>query len=194
MSFYPIHDQLYSHQIFSIPDTPDVLTKEGGMAHIPYLMGVTKDDLFIRLLNVGKNREELNDAIFRTIGDIALVLYARMGELDGCSTSVKIKRHIFEKWNKDEQMTFNDALLNTYFISPPRIYCWEKLICNMMQWSGVTEQELALTSIETVSAFAKLHHADLTVIPGGEHWFHTDEQMQFLDKWIRDRSLNDVCG
>ena len=50
-----------------------------------------KDDLFIRLLNVGKNREELNDAIFRTIGDIALVLYARMGELDGCSTSVKIR-------------------------------------------------------------------------------------------------------
>ena len=45
-----------------------------------------------------------------------------------------------------------------------------------------------------VSAFAKLHHADLTVIPGGEHWFHTDEQMQFLDKWIRERSLNDVCG
>ena len=51
-----------------------------------------------------------------------------------------------------------------------------------------------MTSIETVSAFAKLHHADLTVIPGGEHWFHTDEQMQFLDKWIRERSLNDVCG
>lgn len=30
-----------------LPDTPDVLTKEGGMAYIPYLMGVTKDDLFI---------------------------------------------------------------------------------------------------------------------------------------------------
>jgi len=79
-----------------------------------------------------------------------------------------------------------------YFISP--ILDMENLICNMMQWSGVTEQELALTSIETVSAFAKLHHVDLTVIPGGEHWFHTDEQMQFLDKWIRERSLNDVCG
>ena len=51
-----------------------------------------------------------------------------------------------------------------------------------------------LTSIETVSAFATQHHADLTVIPGGEHWFHADEQMQFLDKWIRERSLNDVCG
>ena len=51
-----------------------------------------------------------------------------------------------------------------------------------------------LTSIETVSAFAKQHHADLTVMPGGEHWFHTEEQMQFLDHWIRERSLNDVCG
>ena len=51
-----------------------------------------------------------------------------------------------------------------------------------------------LTSIETVSAFAKQHHADLTVIPGGEHWFHTEEQMQVLDHWIRERSLNDVCG
>ena len=51
-----------------------------------------------------------------------------------------------------------------------------------------------LTSIETVSAFAKRYHADLTVMPGGEHWFHTEEQMQFLDHWIRERSLNDVCG
>ena len=51
-----------------------------------------------------------------------------------------------------------------------------------------------LTSIETVSAFAKRYHADLTVMPGGEHWFHTEEQLQFLDHWIRERSLNDVCG
>ena len=113
---------------------------------------------------------------------------------------------------------------NAFFISP--VVDMENLICNMMQWSSVTEQELAekreiatnfgetlswdylcyvrkhpiswnvptcilygerdnLTSIETVSAFAKLHHADLTVIPDGEHWFHTEEQMQYLDHWIR---------
>ena len=41
-----------------------------------------------------------------------------------------------------------------------------------------------LTSIETVSAFAQRHHAKLTVMPGGEHWFHTAEQMRFLDDWI----------
>ena len=42
-----------------------------------------------------------------------------------------------------------------------------------------------LTSMETVSAFAGQHHAKLTVMPGGEHWFHTEEQMRFLDEWIR---------
>ena len=48
-----------------------------------------------------------------------------------------------------------------------------------------------LTSIETVSAFAKRHHAELTVMPGGEHWFHTEEQMRFLDQWIREQSRKD---
>ena len=26
--------------------------------------------------------------------------------------------------------------------------------------------------------------ATLTVMEGGEHWFHTEEQMDFLDRWI----------
>lgn len=43
-----------------------------------------------------------------------------------------------------------------------------------------------LTSLETVSAFAKQHHAELTIMPGGGHWFHTEEQMQFLNHWIRE--------
>ena len=42
-----------------------------------------------------------------------------------------------------------------------------------------------LTSMETISAFAKRTGAELTVMQGGEHWFHTEEQMRFLDAWIR---------
>lgn len=41
-----------------------------------------------------------------------------------------------------------------------------------------------LTSLETVTAFAKNHNAKLTVMENGEHWFHTKEQMDFLNKWI----------
>ena len=28
----------------------------------------------------------------------------------------------------------------------------------------------------------------LEVMPGGEHWFHTPEQMAFLDGWIQRKS------
>ena len=41
-----------------------------------------------------------------------------------------------------------------------------------------------LTSYETVASFAQEHSAGLTVMDGGEHWFHTEEQMRFLDEWI----------
>lgn len=42
-----------------------------------------------------------------------------------------------------------------------------------------------LTSIDTMTEFAKRSRADLTVMDGGEHWFHTSQQMEFVDKWIR---------
>ena len=43
-----------------------------------------------------------------------------------------------------------------------------------------------LTSYETIRKFASEHRADLTVMEGGEHWFHTAEQMAFLDGWIME--------
>ena len=43
-----------------------------------------------------------------------------------------------------------------------------------------------LTSLETISAFAEKTGAALTVMPGGEHWFHTDKQVRFLDDWITE--------
>lgn len=114
-----------------------------------------------------------------------------------------------------------------YFISP--IVDMEKLICSMMVWANISEQELSkrqeiatdfgetlswqylcyvrehpiswhipthilygehdnLTSFETVSTFAKRTGASLTMMPNGEHWFHTKEQMQFLDDWISQLS------
>ena len=43
---------------------------------------------------------------------------------------------------------------------------------------------------KAAAAFAKTHGAELTVMEEGEHWFHTDEQMHFLDNWIiSERSI-----
>lgn len=110
-----------------------------------------------------------------------------------------------------------------YFISP--IANMEKLILDMMQWAGVTEEEIKekgviatdfgedlsweyltwvrshpvswhipteilygsednLQSMDTVKAFAAGCGAGLTVMEHGEHWFHTEEQLQFLREWL----------
>ena len=110
-----------------------------------------------------------------------------------------------------------------FFISP--IVDMEKLICDMMIRSNVTENELRekkeivtdfgenlswkylcyvrdnpivwnvptnilygekdnLTSMKTAVDFAEKIGATLTVMEGGEHWFHTKEQMNFLDNWL----------
>ncbi|MCQ2122425.1 MAG: alpha/beta hydrolase [Fibrobacter sp.] len=114
------------------------------------------------------------------------------------------------------------------FISP--VVDMEKLICDMMRWANVTEDELresgeiptdfgetlswkylsyvrehpvrwnipseilygskdSLTPYEVVRDFADKTSASLTVMDGGEHWFHTPEQMKFLDQWIESRAL-----
>ncbi len=41
-------------------------------------------------------------------------------------------------------------------------------------------------NFDTVAAFASRIGAELTVMPGGEHWFHTPEQMAFLDAWLQN--------
>jgi hypothetical protein len=43
-----------------------------------------------------------------------------------------------------------------------------------------------LMSIDTITDFALKHNAVLTVMEGGEHWFHTEEQMAFMDNWIKE--------
>ena len=42
-----------------------------------------------------------------------------------------------------------------------------------------------MTSFSTMTDFSKKINANITVMSGGEHWFHTKEQMYFLDNWIK---------
>lgn len=40
-----------------------------------------------------------------------------------------------------------------------------------------------MTSRQTVEEYTRQHNAKLTVMEGGEHWFHTPEQFAVLQKW-----------
>lgn len=57
-----------------------------------------------------------------------------------------------------------------------------------IEWNVRTDilwgSEDALIPRETVEAFVREHPATLTVMQGGEHWFHTKEQLRFLDRWL----------
>lgn len=43
----------------------------------------------------------------------------------------------------------------------------------------------SITSPETIRTFALKHGASLEILEGGEHWFHTPEQMKFLDSRLK---------
>lgn len=68
---------------------------------------------------------------------------------------------------------------------------WEYLAyarTHPIRWNAPTDilcgARDALVPGETVRAFAKTHRASLTVMEDGEHWFHTKEQLAFLDRWL----------
>lgn len=42
-----------------------------------------------------------------------------------------------------------------------------------------------LTDRENVEAFVATNGAGLTIMQNGEHWFHTQEQVKFVDDWIK---------
>ena len=71
---------------------------------------------------------------------------------------------------------------------------WEYLCYvreHSIEWHIPTEilygENDSLTSFETVKAFVERTGAGLTVMPDGEHWFHTEEQMRFLTEWLTER-------
>ena len=68
--------------------------------------------------------------------------------------------------------------------------CWVR--ANPVRWTAPTAILYGgkdhLAAYETVEAFARAHNASLTVMPDGEHWFHTPEQLQFLDAWLRSEA------
>lgn len=87
-----------------------------------------KDSLCIRLLNMKKNQWDLEDAFYRTLGDIALVVYLKIGDQKGVLTTMKVRKTMLQDWEVEEREVFETALLNTYYMSPPRIYSWRDWI------------------------------------------------------------------
>lgn len=91
--------------------------------------------------------------------------------------------------NVSESQLFEKGEIETSF---GETLSWEYLQYvrnNPIEWNVTTEVLYAgkdnLTSRDTVEAFCKATRSALTVMDEGEHWFHTDSQLEFLDNWLK---------
>lgn len=84
--------------------------------------GRSLERLMIRPLNLFYNRGELEDCVYWSFGDIALVLYVLLYESEKDIMSMKVNRSLLGKWGVTRETVLTDGLLNTYAKMPPRLY------------------------------------------------------------------------
>lgn len=88
-----------------------------------------------------------------------------------------------------EEMLYEKKTIKTNF---NETLSWEYLTyvrTHLPTWTFPTEilygEHDHLTSSQTVTTFINTHNARLTIMNEGEHWFHTDEQLAFLNSWMK---------
>ena len=89
-----------------------------------------KNFLFIRPLNYNNHQAELEDCLYRRIGEIALVLYVKIFDEDNMMTSFKLPVEYAKRWNMEEQNVFQKVMENTAHMMPPRVYSLLDMIIN----------------------------------------------------------------
>ena len=88
------------------------------------------------------------------------------------------------KKKKEIQTTFGETLSWDYL-------CYVRE--NPVTWNIPTHilygEKDNLTAYGTIFEFVQRTNSTLSIMKNGEHWFHTKEQMKFLDNWITSSIL-----
>ena len=91
--------------------------------------------------------------------------------------------------NVSEEELYNKKEIATSF---GETLSWEYLSYvrdNPLVWNVPTDILYAendnITSLETMTNFVDKTNSRLTIMKNGEHYFHTEEQMNFLDNWFK---------
>ena len=58
-----------------------------------------KTQIMFKAVNYNRNENDLEDAIYKQIGDIALTVYFNIGEMKGGTISTKLRKSQIESWN-----------------------------------------------------------------------------------------------
>lgn len=81
-----------------------------------------KGQMIVRLMNLDKNISDLDGYVYKTVGDIALVVDLLVSEESDHIVTTELPKSFLKSWNKSRDDIFQEALYNTYRLTPPRIY------------------------------------------------------------------------
>ena len=102
----------------------------------------------------------------------------------------KLILNMMKMSNISEEELYNKKEIATSF---SETLSWEYLTYvrnNPIEWNVPTDilytENDFLTSLETITNFANKTNSSLTIMKNGEHYFHTEEQMNFLDNWFSE--------
>ena len=102
----------------------------------------------------------------------------------------KLILNMMKMSNVSEEELYKEKEIATTF---GEILSWDYLTYvrnNPIVWNIPTDILYAendfLTSLETMTNFANKINSSLTIMKNGEHYFHTEEQMNFLGNWFSE--------
>ncbi len=104
--------------------------------------------LILRPLNIWENREELEHCVYWRYGEIALVLYALLYDLEEDFMTMKVTRGMVERWGVSFEEALTGALLNTFAQMPPRLYHGMDIRSSYDWKDGIFMEEEGKISIE----------------------------------------------
>lgn len=83
---------------------------------------VCRRHMIVRPVNYERCRQELGNAIYRKIGDVALVLHLLTSEKTGSSLTIQVSRGMVLPWKLTEDQLITEAMMNTCRKMPPRLF------------------------------------------------------------------------
>lgn len=97
--------------------------------------------------------------------------------------------------NVSEQQLRQEHIISTPFGQTLSWKYWEYALSNPIEkWKIPTKilygENDNLIDRDMVEHFAKKFRCDLTVMENGEHWFHTQEQLEVMQKWLNQSVSN----
>lgn len=129
---------------------------------------VVRKDLIIRPLNYTLHSRELTKSVYRTVGDIVLVLYQLIGDAGNSLMTSKIQKEELKTWGMagQEQKVIDYALKNTSKLFPACVQDNTKGACVDFLNDDFKYEDIEVTNFIMLSTFRTTNGAAAMFYPG----------------------------